>query len=116
MKRKFHLTWYLKIPLTDDLSVRYFFVFEDRPDLKGKWVIKSHLRKEYGVIDEKTAQMIVESHGKTLDDAVEIVGRNMINNYYRKVEIKNPKPATAENSNGEGNLNVFLINRFLCVK
>ena len=115
MKKKFHLTWYLKIPLTDDLSVRYFFVFDDRPDLKGKWVIKSHSRKEYGVIDEKTAGMIVESHGKTLDDAVEVTGRNTFRGY-RKIEIENPEFVPNSNVEEKSDFNDFLADRFLCVR
>jgi len=114
-KGKHHLTWYLKIPLTDDLSVRYFFVFEDRPDLKNKWVIKSHSRKEYGIIDEKTAELIVESHGKTLNDAIEIIGRNTFKGY-RKIEIETSETATTENNKHKENFNTFLINRFLCVE
>ena len=79
----FHRTHYKKIELTDDISLRYFFEFEDIPDFKNKWVIKSHDRKEYEVITRKTAKLIAETHNKTLQDYVEIIGRETKNGYMK---------------------------------
>jgi len=92
---KYHTTWYLKIPLTDDLSVRYFFAFDDMPKFKNKWVIKSHKTKEYAVLNENAVKLILESHNKTLDDAVEIIARQE-GEYYRKIELNEKNELLSE--------------------
>jgi len=92
---KYHTVWYLKIPLTDDLSVRYFFAFDDMPKFKNKWVIKSHSTKEYAILDKKAVELILKSHHKTLEDAVEIIARQQ-GDYYRKIEINEKAELFAE--------------------
>ena len=70
-------TWYTKIDLDENISVRYFYVFDDRKGLENKWVIKNHDKKEYSVITEQAAKMICESHGKDINfDGIEIIGKN----------------------------------------
>jgi len=86
---KTHIVHYLKVKLTKDISLRYFFNFEDQPSRNGTWVIKSHDRKEYASIDARVAKLIAESHGKTLDNHVEIIGRSISDGVYQKVIIKN---------------------------
>ena len=118
---KTHLTWYLKIPLTDDLSVRYYFLFEDKPSLNKKWIIKSHSRKEYSVINEQTAMMILESHNKTLNDAVEVMGREIKEGIYRKVELQNPFEIDEDigirlEKNTKDTIDNFFAKRFLKVE
>lgn len=91
---KLHITHYKKIKLNKDISLRYFFAFEDRPKLVGKWVIKSHSTKKYRVIDMATADLIAMSHNKELKNYKEIIGRYILENMhpiYRKVIIKNNK-------------------------
>ena len=92
---KHHRTHYKKIKLNDDISLRYFFSFEDRPQLDGKWVIKSHNSKEYGIVDERTAKLIAMSHNKELSIYKEIMGRYIFEDncepIYRKVIIKGNK-------------------------
>jgi len=46
----FHRTHYKKIELSEDISLRYFFTFDDIPNFENKWVIKSHNKKKYEVI------------------------------------------------------------------
>jgi len=91
---KLHITHYKKIKLNGDISLRYFFAFEDRPKLVGKWVIKSHSTKRYRVIDRATADLIAMSHNKELNNYKEIMGRYILESMhptYRKVIIKNNK-------------------------
>lgn len=43
-----HRSHYLKWTLTDpDWSIRYFWVFDSRPQYIRKWVLKSHKTKKY---------------------------------------------------------------------
>ena len=90
-----HLTHYKKIKLSKDVSLRYFFSFEDKPQLVGKWVIKSHSTKKYGILDERTAELIADSHNTHLGNYKEIIGRYISNGVdapiYRKVLIKGNK-------------------------
>lgn len=83
--KKTHLTWYFKLNLTDDISIRYYLVFEDRRGLERKWVIKSHSTKEYGIIDSKAVKLIINSHNKDLKDAKEIIGRADNKADYKKI-------------------------------
>jgi len=113
---KSHLTHYKKIKLNKDISLRYFFTFEDRLNLNGKWVIKSHSTKEYGIIDERTARLIATAHNKTLDDYKEIMGRYVANmsgtgSVYRKVIISNNEKKDKAKFTYEPNVKVTEIDK-----
>jgi len=71
---KTNFTAYRKYKLTDDLSIRYFYQFETKPEYTDKWVIKSHERKEYSIISQYTAELILESHGLSMHDYKHIAG------------------------------------------
>jgi len=97
MTRK-HLTWYIKIPLTEDVSLRYYYTFEDRKHLENEWVIKSHSDKKYATISTDACKLIAKAFSEILGkdvekDAVEVIGRSVTNKKYRKIEI----PVTYEN-------------------
>lgn len=49
MSPKHHRQHYLKWALddTNDWSIRYFWVFDARPEYQRKWVLKSHKLKHY---------------------------------------------------------------------
>ena len=83
--KKTHLTWYFKLNLTDDISIRYYLVFEDKRELERKWVIKSHSTKEYEIIDSRAVKLIINSHKKDLKDTKEIIGRADNNADYKKI-------------------------------
>jgi len=85
----YHLNWYLKLPLSKDISLRYFFIFQNRPELEGQWVIKSHSDKTYGIIDENAVKLIVKLFDKSLDDMQEIIARRGKNKLYKKVILSN---------------------------
>ena len=93
MTKHTHMQWYLKLDLTEDISIRYFFIFENRPELQGKWVIKSHSKKEYGIIDKKSVELIAKSHNKDIDkDSVEVIARALTNTKYRRIVLDNINP------------------------
>ena len=75
---KLRKTWYDKIILDDNLSLRYYYIFDDRRHLVGKWVIKDHSSKKYAEISEQAARMICESHDIDFDkDREEVIGRTV---------------------------------------
>jgi len=43
--RLHYLKW--KLDKKNDWSIRYFFIFDDRPEYTHKWVLKSHQEKHY---------------------------------------------------------------------
>ena len=95
---KKHLTWYIKIPLTGDVSLRYYYTFEDRKHLENEWVIKSHEDKKYEIISTDACKLIAKAFSEILGkdvekDAVEVIGRSVSNKRYRKIEM----PVTYEN-------------------
>ena len=85
MAKKIYSQWYLKIDLTEDISLRYYFQFEDRPEFNEKWVLKSHNEKKYAVIDNNTLDLILKSHHKSLNNAKEIIARKITKTKYRKI-------------------------------
>ena len=43
---KEHLTHYKKINLNKDISLRYFYTFQDQRKFENQWVLKSHKDKK----------------------------------------------------------------------
>ena len=87
-----HATWYIKTPLTENVSLRYYFVFEDRKHLENSWVIKNHKDKTYAKISADAGKMISSMFKEIFDkdvehEGVEIIGMSVSNNRYRKIEI-----------------------------
>jgi len=81
-----HKVWYLKVALTENISLRHYFVFEDRPTYENKWFIKNHETSEWGEVSEMAARMIAETHNLDLEkDAIEVIGNSISNRKYRKV-------------------------------
>jgi len=83
--------WYLKWNLTDDLSIRYFYKFQDRPEYENRWVLKSHKDKKYEIINREIAEMLFKAFNLTDANSVEIIGRNLTQTKFRKLEINNPQ-------------------------
>lgn len=69
--RKTHQTHYIKWKLTDNLSIRYFYSFQDNPDFIGKFVLKNHSKKESVIISKDTAKELLEF---VKEDFEEIIG------------------------------------------
>ena len=75
--------WYLKYHLTDDLSLRFFYAHDSKPELVKKWVLKSHINKTHSIIDPSQVDGLI-SISKGFD---EIVGRNDAEGNYLKVNL-----------------------------
>ena len=84
---KEHITHYKKIKLNDDISLRYFYSFEDKPNFNRKWVIKSHSLKKYSIIDRNAVELILKLHNKNIDKYKEIRGK-VTKKGYEKLVIK----------------------------
>jgi len=55
-----HNTHYLKWNISDDLSIRYFYMFNDKRAMEGKFFIKSHKNKEYSEISKEIAYIMIK--------------------------------------------------------
>ena len=82
MARKNGHCHYFKWKLTDNLSVRYFYNFEDRPIMNGKFAIKNHKQKELIEISKDTARELICSF--CIQTFEEIIGYNVKKVGYRK--------------------------------
>lgn len=82
--QKSHHIHYIKFPLTENLSIRYFFSFQNQPEKVGKFYMKNHKEKTYSEIDIETVKELLSNFCK--EKGVEIIGRRVGKNY-RKVII-----------------------------
>ena len=78
-----HRTHYLKWGISDDISIRYFYVFEDDKSKEGKFFIKSHNKKHYNEIDKKMADILINEYNSL---GIEIIGFKH-NDDYKKIII-----------------------------
>lgn len=82
--QKSHHIHYIKFPLTENLSIRYFFSFQNQPEKSGKFYMKNHKEKTYSEIDIETVKELLSNFCK--EKGIEIIGRRVGKNY-RKVII-----------------------------
>jgi len=82
-----HLTHYKKVKITKDISLRYFYTFQDRKNLENKWVLKSHSEKKYTIIDKNGIELLNMLHNFNIDKFIEIRGV-VRNGIYNKIVIK----------------------------
>jgi len=86
LKNKNGRIWYLKIKITDSLSIRYFHLFQDRPDYQNKWFLKDHNTKTYSNISEEMALIMIKELKKTIDlKIMEVIGNRLDNKKYLKI-------------------------------
>jgi FMN phosphatase YigB (HAD superfamily) len=79
-------THYLKWKYNDDISIRYFFLFEDRKENEKKYFIKSHSKKEYIPLSEKQAELMINQ--LKCDEPEEILGI-ILNGKFKKIILNN---------------------------
>jgi hypothetical protein len=72
--------FYTKWEITDDLSLRYYYLFQDRKAYEGKYYLKSHKKKDYIEIDSLT---IVDELIKSSKSVIDIVGKQVDNQYIK---------------------------------
>ena len=82
--QKSHHIHYIKFPLTENLSIRYFFSFQNQPEKSGKFYMKNHKEKTYSEIDIESVKELLSNFCK--EKGIEIIGRRVGQNY-RKVVI-----------------------------
>jgi hypothetical protein len=56
-----HRTHYLKWTINAEFSIRYFFVYDDKPQYVGQFVLKSHYTKEYVILTRIEAVEFIQS-------------------------------------------------------
>ena len=82
-----HLTHYKKVKITKDISLRFFYTFQARKHLEGQWVMKSHSKRKYGVINHHGRLILKTLHDFDLNHFEEIRGV-IRNGIYNKTIIK----------------------------
>ena len=91
MKQKNHANWYVEVALNDDMAIRYYYLFRNKPQLNNQWVIKFLSKKgipQYKTVDEQTAMLIIKSHNKSLKkDKREYISKAVGKNDFVKVDM-----------------------------
>jgi hypothetical protein len=67
-----HRTHYIKWSISNDISVRYFYTFDDDISRERNFYLKSHKEKEYMPLTEKQANILIKDMCKV--NPIEIVG------------------------------------------
>lgn len=74
---------YLKWVITEDLSIRYFILFESQKDKVNKFYIKSHSTKEYSVVSKELAEVMLKELG--CKNFLEIISYKKGNDYVKEI-------------------------------
>ena len=85
-----HSIHYIKWDITSNLSIRYFYNFQDRLEFVGKFAIKNHKEKELILISKETATEFISLYNSKFK---EIIGYSQKgkNKGYRKIIMQNSK-------------------------
>ena len=73
---------YLKWKLNDNLSIRFFYNFETKPEMINKFALKNHKQKELVEISKETAREMICSF--CVEKFEEIIGYNVKGFGYKK--------------------------------
>lgn len=73
---------YIKWKITDDLSLRFYFLFQDRKNYENKYFLKSHNSKDY---IEIVSENILQELKSISIEMQEIVGRTINGNYTKLI-------------------------------
>jgi len=71
---------YIKWQITEDLSLRYYFLFQDRKHYENKYFLKSHRKKVY---EEITSEIIIEELMKASSSCINVVARREEKKYIK---------------------------------
>lgn len=100
-----HRINYLKWNITEDLSLRYFFTFQDRKEYEGQFVIKSHSEKKYLKLDSKTKIDYIFNNFVNKENFTQVIGKNT-KGTYRKLLIDKDSIYATQNDK----LKMFYLN------
>ena len=80
-----HVCHYLKFQLDfdEDVSIRFYYRFQDQQHLENNWVLVNHKTKQKGAVTKESAKMLIKSCCKI--PAIEIIGRLNENGQYQKI-------------------------------
>lgn len=81
---KCHRVHYLKWDITNDLSIRYHFTFQDKKELENRFIIKCHNDKVWNTIRDDVAEAIIKESNL---ESKEIIGK-LENEEYKKIIVK----------------------------
>ena len=84
---KEHLTHYKKVKITKDISLRFFYTYQDRKHFENKWILKCHSTKTASIVNNDTMKILNMLHPFNLEHYQEIRGK-IVNNKYHKIIIK----------------------------
>jgi len=84
-----HRTHYLKWEIGNGTSIRYFFLYEDKPKLEGKWVIKNHDDKKFQIFENKQIAMSMIRSLCPSTKALEITGIRKHDMYIKTIMDEN---------------------------
>jgi len=67
-----HRCHYLKFSLSIDeqMSIRYHFTFQDKPDFENKYILKHHSLKTSSLLDEKMALALIKKYCTKKEEVV----------------------------------------------
>lgn len=82
-----HLTHYKIIKLDEDISLRFFYTFQDKKNFENKWVLKSHSLKKYSILDKNALTLLLKLHNKDINKYKEIRGK-VTEKGFEKIVIK----------------------------
>ena len=80
---KYHRTDYLKWIYNDDLSIRYFNIFEDKKEFENKYFLKSHSKKEYISLTQSQALILLEQ--MEFKKHIQIIGISINEKYIKTI-------------------------------
>lgn len=76
-----HRTHYIKLTVDENISLRYYLTFDDRPGMVGKWWLWNHTTKEMFELTKPLLKSIIQLTTK----AEEVIGRRLHKNYQKLI-------------------------------
>lgn len=78
--------WYTKYKLnnSEDLSIRFYHVFKDRPEYQNQFVLKSHHHKTYSILEPKIVKQFIYD-GLIPSNGIDIIGKTTDKGYVKIV-------------------------------
>ena len=75
--RTHYLKWKLDLE-GEELSIRYHFLWQDKKELEGKYILKHHSRSTHSEISEKMAKMFIKHNCTAKEEVIAYLDTQMI--------------------------------------
>ena len=114
-KYDLHIIHYFKWEITKNVSVRYFFKFNDRKDFQNNFILKDHKNHKSVLLHPRMAIGLINELGKYPE---EIYGSTIINdlNVYKKISYKHSRKSIFNLYNLFGLINCNKIKEIIEIK